>query len=307
MKEESYLTRTDKIGNFIRENIINFVLILICVVYVFKGIIDVVESGKTIQEIIADAFIVFVVSFSIKVVLRKKGLNNGFISNIFLATCNDYGESIKEISPNIELVDYFCKDENEERLKLKQKQYLLRNAISYDEFLSHKYTIKPVKKLFTTKEEYKREIEKFNCCKKARNLNVFQYTSKLITNAYDSFSDEEGLLKATTKKYQKKSTISNFFVGILCAILFGYFTFKEGVFSWNGLIWSSLQISIYLILGLIEYLNAYEFVTKTLREKIKRIIVIIDKFKNKINYYKSLKTKEKGTINEIIKEIIKEN
>lgn len=289
MKDETFKTKTDKIGDFIKDNIINFVLILVCVVYIFKGVIEIVETGKTISEIIADGFIMFLVSFGIKIILRKKGLNNGYNSPLFISTCNDYGNNITSISDNIELLDYFCKDENNERLRIKQKTFLIKHAISEDEFFnSDKYKHKPLKNGLN-KEEYKRELEKYLVCKKARKLTVFQYSSKLITNAYDNFTDEDSLLKTTTKKYQKKATFSNFIIGILCAIIFAYFTFQEGQFTWNGLIWSTLQIAIYLVLGLIEYLNAYEFITKTLREKIKRIIVIIDKFKNKLEFYKNYK------------------
>ena len=89
MKDETFKTKTDKIGDFIKDNIINFVLILVCVVYIFKGVIEIVETGKTISEIIADGFIMFLVSFGIKIILRKKGLNNGYNSPLFIISVSD--------------------------------------------------------------------------------------------------------------------------------------------------------------------------------------------------------------------------
>lgn len=295
MRDSYELTKTEKFTNFIKANIMNFALILVCAVYIFKGMLEVHESGKTVAEIFADGAIAFTVSITIKTIFRKKGISNGFENPAFINTCNNYGSSIEKISKKIEYVDLFCKEENDERLKNKQKIYLLKNAISYEEFKSEKYCVKP-KKIKNDKELNKREMEKYKICKKARKMKVFQYTSKLITNAYDSSSDEESLLKSSTKKFQKKASVENVLLGLLVGFIFGYYILKEGAISKSGMIWASLQIAIYLALGFIEYLNAYEFVTKTIREKIKRVLVIIDKFANKIPYYESKKILENSQL-----------
>jgi hypothetical protein len=62
--------------------------------------------------------------------------------------------------------------------------------------------------------------------------------------------------------------------------LFGYYGVKEGQFNLYNIIWCAMQIAIYLVLGVIEQMNAYEFVSETLRGKIKRIMSIIDDFTN---------------------------
>lgn len=271
MKDDDVVrTRTERVGDFLRANVMTGVLIFICLIYILKGLVDIERTEQTIDEIIASCFLSFCVSMAIKIIMRKRGIENGFKAPDFKATQNAYGIEIESISDKINELDKFCEDENALRLKQAQVKYLTQNAVCYDDL--NKYNVKPDK-------NNKRELEKYKICKKARKITIYPYTSKLITNAYDSSRNEEELLRASTKTYQANHTITNFIIGILCAVLFGYYTLGKGSIDWRGMLWATLQIAIYLTLGFIEYLNAYEYVTKTIREKIKRIMIIIDKFK----------------------------
>ena len=267
-------TRSEKIANFIKQNIMTGILILICIAYIVRGMFYIDKTGQTIYEIIAGGALSFAVGLSVKTLLRKKGLDNGFTSDSFRATQTAYGGKIQEISPYIADLDTLCNVKNESRLKQKQKLFLTKNAISPELLNDEKYNIKPSRK----SENYKLELQRYKVIKKARKMDVFLYTSKLLTNAYDSSSSEEKLLMSSTKAYQFSHTTSNIIIGIGFAILFGYYTFGRNGINWTGMAWAFLQIALYLVFGFIEYLNAFEYVSKTIREKIKRIMVILDKF-----------------------------
>lgn len=294
MKDEN-ATRSEKIAIFFKQNIMTGILVLICVAYIIRGMFTIDKSGQTIDEIIAGGVLSFIVSVSIKTLLRKKGLDNGFNSVEFKATQTAYGKQIEQITPYISDLDTFCNVENESRLRQKQIRYLTKNAISQDLLNDEKYNIRPSRK----DENYKRELQKYKVIKKARKQEVFLYTSKLLTNAYDSSSSEEKLLMSSTKTYQSSHTLTNIIVGIGCAILFGYYSLGKNGIDWWGMVWAFLQIALYLVFGFIEYLNAFEYVSKTIREKIKRIMVIIDKFNI---WYKS--SKNTTIIKELPQEVV---
>lgn len=275
MKDElEKQTTTVKIATFFKNNIMTGILILISAAYIFQGLVNIEKTGQTIGEIIAGCVLSFLVSMSIKILLRKRGIDNGYNSSEFKATQNAYGNQIESISDYVSELDTFCLQENELRLKQKQQLFLTKNAMSMDLLNDEKYNIKPSK----NDPNYKKELHRYKCIKKARNMSIYLYTSKLLTNAYDNTANEEELLTASTQAYQSKHTASNIVIGLGCAILFGYFTLGTGKPNWWGMLWSTMQIAMYLILGFIEYLSAYEYVSKTIREKIKRIMVIIDKF-----------------------------
>lgn len=277
-------TRSERIANFIRQNIMTGILVLICIAYIVRGMFYIDKTGQSVYEIIAGGALSFAVGVSVKTLLRKKGIDNGFNSDSFKATQTAYGSKINEISPYIADLDTFCSVENETRLKQKQLLFLTKNAISADLLKDEKYNIKPSK----NDDNYKIELQRYKVLKKARKMNVFLYTSKLLTNAYDSSANEEKLLKSSTKTYQASHTASNVIIGLGFAVLFGYYTFGKNVIDWWGMAWAFLQIALYLVFGFIEYLNAFEYVSKTIREKIKRIMVILDKF----NIWHKNKTQE---------------
>ncbi len=276
--ENFEMTKSEKIANFLKDNWVNFAIILVVVVYITRGISQIGKSDSTIDEIIADGCLSFITSITIKILFRKKGILEGFENPSFKSTCNEYGEQIVSISPIIDKLDTFCDIENEEKRKREQTVYLLKYGVKYEDFASGKFDVLPSKKE-TDKFHYKLLKSKQKGCKKAKNMRTFRYTSKLITNAYDTTNSEKELLTANIKKYSNKQLMLNICIGGICGVLFGYYTLKPGEINKANMIWCTLQMAIYLAFGFIEYYNTIEYITKTIREKIKRVMSIIDKFK----------------------------
>lgn len=297
------LTKSEKIANFFKDNLINFIIVLIVVIYIVRGIAKIVKTNATVDEIIADGILTFVVSITIKLLFRKKAIMVGFEKPSVKATCNAYGDSINSIAPNIDKLDEFCDDENKNRLRIEQTTFLLKYGVKYAEFESGKYEVLPSRKGIDSRQ-YKLLKYKHKGCTKAKKIRIFRYTSKLITNAYDTTESERELLTASTKKYQSKQFLMNALIGAVCGVLFGYYTLGKGEINVENIIWCSLQMALYLAFGMIEYFNTLEYITKTIREKIKRVMAIIDKFKI---WVKNKKEEDNGNTKRFSTEVVSES
>lgn len=297
MEEQIKKTKTEVFSQFIKDNLVNMVIVLICLVYILRGLITIGETGKTWYEILADGLLAFFVSISIKILMRKKGLNNGFNSDKFIATTNEYGKQIVDkIDGHTEELEKYCLLKNDERLRIEQRNFLLRNGLDYETFEKGEYDDR-----FENEPNKKVRKKKLNLLRKCRNLKVYKYTSVLITNAYCNAESESKLLSQSSQRYEKSNAISNILIGLIIMFLFGYYGVKSGNVQelWKNVIWCSIQITLYLVLGVIAMLNAFDFVTETLRGKINRVISIIDDFSTmRINhpeyFNKERKVEENG-------------
>lgn len=262
---EKYDAAKDKFGNWLRHNVENIILVFICAIYILRGVAEIEESGKTVLEILADGAIAFLCGYLIKGIMGRKGILKGLTSPKFVATTNAYGKKKEEISGFVEELYPFCIKTNAERLKQRQTEFLLKHAMSYDHFINGLYDV---------------DKEKKKIADKCRKIKVFEYNPVMLTNAYDNAKSEEELLTATIQKYERSQLVQNFVLGIVFAVLFGYYGFKPGAFNLANISWAALQVAFFWANGKLKELNAYLFVAETLRGKIKRVIDILDEFIN---------------------------
>lgn len=257
-------TFSQKITAFAKRNINTLIIVLISVAYIFYGMITIEESGQTVAEIVGGSVLSTIVGFAIKQFRMRTGTNDGLSAPIFVAKTNAYGKKKEEIAPFIDELGNFCAFKNRKRLRQKQEEYLINYSMSYDKFI---------------KGEYNNSTDPLvqKVLKKVRSMKVFAYTPLLLTNAYGNSNFEEETLNVSIAKYERTKALTRLIITVLCGVLFGYFVPRQD-FSVSSLIWSALQVALYLVLGQIEYNNAYYFVTQTLRGKIERVICILDEF-----------------------------
>lgn len=93
---EKYDAAKDKFGNWLRHNVENIILVFICAIYIFRGVAEIEESGKTVLEILADGAIALLCGYLIKGIMGRKGILKGLTSPKFVATTNAYGKRKKK-------------------------------------------------------------------------------------------------------------------------------------------------------------------------------------------------------------------
>lgn len=257
----------DKVSSFFKTNMVTLILILVCIVYIFRGVANIEYSGKTIFEIVAETFITFIVGIAIKSLMGKNGIMAGRMSPKYLRTSKLYGEQLDSITHNVEHLEAFCDYKNWLFLRRKQTTILRKGGLTYRKFMDGDYDN-------TDDPEIKSVI------KKAREADIYQLTSFTILNVIDASEEHGEILKLDVKAYEKNKLKNNMLIGSCIALLFGLCSIEKGVWNWSGILWTSIQVVIFLSLGALEYMNGYEFISETFRGKIIIVIAFIDEFKN---------------------------
>lgn len=262
-------TKTEKLVNFTRRNAVNLVIVVVCLVFILKGLTEIAETGKTVAEIIGDGVLAFLVSFTIKTLEGQNGIDAGKRTDKFLGSKKYYGDTLEKQSPIQEHLDAFCDYENAEQIKRIQRTILRRANLGHFD-LSKPYNPKDY-----TKQERK-------AIKKALRVKIYLLTPTILLSEMENADDETRELKQGVKAYQTGRGVRNFVIGAMCAFVFAYYGLKMAQ-GYAGIIWASVQVSIYLILGLVEYINCYNFIIEEFRNKIIRKANYLEKFMNMYN------------------------
>lgn len=285
----------DKTKDFLRLNLFFFVVASACIVYVVRGFVDIVQTGKTIGEIVADGFVSALFGFLISKLLSLQGLAKGERDPSVINTNIMHSKIVMQISKKIYLLDAWCEEKNKEALFLAQSKILATLGISYSEFSSGLYRIVTIEgEKFIPLEQLDKEKKKI--VKRARKVKLTQLTSSSLTTDGDIAEDPYnfGMDKKTfARKRDGKQIISK----IMCGILFGYYGVRLITdFNVSNLIWTSVQVVLFLVMGVISYLQAYSFVTDEYRHRIIKKIDNLIKFDN-----------QTGGVNEELDEVVQKD
>lgn len=244
------------------------ILVFSCLVYIGYGFATIKESGRSTFEIIASGFVSFVIGFTIKLLLGKQGLLAGEASELYQSTRLFYSKTLEQISPISQYLDAFCEEKNKQFLVKRQKEILRREGIEYkEEILKDTY-------LGNLSKEKKR------CIEKARKANVKKITVSILLSDGESDKEENESLYTSQRSYEWKRNGKNAIMMLLCSVIFGYYVLSIDNLSWSGVLWSSIQVALYLLMGSIEYSNGYYFKTQEYRNKIIRKCNYLEEFLN---------------------------
>lgn len=277
-----------KMNTFFKKNLSNFVVAIICLVYIFFGLVQIGINKNDWWNIAAYFGVAFMVGFTIKAVWSESGIQDGLNSQPFIEKISFYGEKKASISKFSEELDPFCEYENKTRLKQAREDYLFKFNLKYDKYIKGAYN-KQIDELYEkSQKRHDRNWQKAHnlekILKNVEKINVYQYTFLLITNAYDSESakgdNEKKTLSASLPKFRITSKTRGIFTHLLNAILFAAFTLTMGTLNWASLIWYCFQVAVFLINGQIAYSQGYNYVVQNMRAKVERVINIIDEFIN---------------------------
>lgn len=269
----------EKTKDFLKVNFFFFVVAIACVVYVIRGFVTIVETGKTIGEIIADGFVSALFGFFISKLLSLQGLAKGEQDPNVIKTNNLHAKTVEKISPKIYQLDEWCEMKNREALKTAQSKKLATAGVAYEDF------VKGIYRIITTDGEkfvIERELpkEKLKVVKKARKISLTPLTSSALTSDGGNIVDPY-YLGMEKKEYTIKRDGKQLISKIMCGVLFGFYGVKLiADFNVSNLIWTAIQVALFLIMGVISYLQAYFFIVDEYRHRIIKKIDNLEKFDN---------------------------
>ena len=296
--------QTSKIKNFIFGNFGVIVVFIVAIAYLFYGLIEIDETGKTVTEIIMASGIAFMVGYSITQLLLLQGLIWGNKDQSVIDTKKAHGKTIASISDDIELLDYFCEDKTKDTIRIARISILSRVGLKYANFFDENGDV--IEENINIPISNDEIIEKRNKTKrKAINDAIYVKIEPLTT---DSLTTDNGVINNPYKfhdnqqTYQKKSAQKGAIMKVIMGIGFGYYGIELiRDFNWGYVLYTAIQLAIFLLNGGIRLIVAWFYVTDTLRQDRVKKINSLEQFRN------TDKTKYREMHNKIFsKETVKE-
>lgn len=275
----------EKVRNVFRNSIGYISVALVCLVYIATAFITIGKTGKTVNQIIADGTTLFLLGTAINRLLDMQGLLNGERCEKVQQTMRLHGEIVGEIAPNIDRLDEWCELQNKHAIRTGRTRILAVAGMKYDDFFDDDGVAKmfvPNHACKNDKYLWKHEKLRRRCYQKAVKLKLTPLTASMLTSDGGRLQDPFYFGKTKTE-YERKSSFVDMFSKIIVALLFGYYGFdlvKD--FSYASLIWTALQVSILLILGVYKMYRSYNFMTDEYRSRIIKKIDHLQKFDNHI-------------------------
>lgn len=287
-----------KVKDFVKSNICYFIVAFVSAMYILKSLIEVDESGKTIEQIIADSATVFFLGIFINRILSLQGLRNGDKDEKVVNTVRLHGEIVTEISPHIHILDKWCEYRTAQTLKELRTKVLLGCAMKYDDYFDENGVGKTfvvnkekLKDKYARKDELKRRF----CYQRAVRLKITPLSSNSLTTDCGRENDpfDFGKNKA---QHEKSEGLKDTFSKVITGILFGYFGFRliEN-FTYASLIWAALTVAFLLIMGIVKMYQSYFYMVDNFRSGIIRKINNLQMFQNYIANLKQETLKEEKT------------
>ncbi|NCC19391.1 MAG: hypothetical protein EOM29_10680, partial [Bacteroidia bacterium] len=263
--------RTFFIGN------LGFILVTLTVlIYLFYGLVTLDQSGKSAERIILDSAVAWIVGFSIARMLEYQGFLIGDKNESVQRTKDLHGTVTEAVSKDIEYLDEWCNEQNELALKVGRSSILSEVGLKYSTFFRENATIID-EALDIPKSGIKvienRNKKKRNAIQRAINCKITPLSTNSLTTSFASKKYDPYNFGMTKAEYTARSTVSAILQKIFLGIAFGYYSVTLiDDFAWGYLIYTGVQVSIFLLLGGITMVKAYFFVIEAQREAtIKKI------------------------------------
>ena len=315
-------SKGEKIKSVLRQGVGYFIVALTSAIYILTAIFVLDPTGKTLWQILGDGALSFFLGVFINRFFDLQGMINGDRDDKVIETNKLHGQTVERIVPYINELDGWCETENVKNYIIQRTKILSRAGLKYQDYFTEDGISKPYKPLFTkevyvkpkatnksekilakikaqevknrNKQGLKEEKYRVKCYWLAVRLKLTPLTSGALTSE-GGRADDPGNLGETKKEYEKKSTIKDVIFKFCIAIFIGIYGVKLiNDFSFLNLLWTALQVGLFLCMGLIKMLSAYSFVVNDFRGRVIKKIDNLEKFEG----YISSNNKETKTITE---------
>lgn len=276
---------SEKIRDFLRQNIGYFVVVLVSAAYILTAFITIDETGKSTGEIIMDSAIVFALGFFINRVFDLQGMMNGDRDERVQLTMKVHGDTVVKISPYIDRLDNWCRIKNEENLKIQRTRILASEGLKYDKYFNNDGSAKDFtvdEKKLKSKTLRGAELARIKCFYKALRLKLTPLSAGELTSEGVKKQDPYNFGR-TKQQFVRQESILDIGAKVCIALIFGYYgveLIKD--FSYANLIWNCLQVAIFVLMGCIKMYSSYMFVTDEYRGRVVKKTNNLEMFYNYI-------------------------
>lgn len=268
MEEKNF---AEKIKDAFRSNFGYIAVVLVSVAYIATSFLTITESGKTIPRIIADGVLAFIVGVLINRMFETQGIINGDADDRVKTAVTRHASMVETVAPNLDELDDWCEKKNTEALARARRTYLSRNGMRYkDYFGADGLPLDFIPQPCQSSKEKKAEYLRRKHFEHAVNIRLTKLSAGLLISDTGDPNDPY-FLGRSKKEYGEQSARKDVVSKIVLAFLFGYY----GVallqsFSVANLIWTILQLSVFLLMGALKMEQSYLYVTDEYRSRVNK-------------------------------------
>lgn len=249
-----------------KENFSKIVIIAVSLVYIGQGVFKIQKKETSLIAIFGAIGLSIIVGLVISSNLKNMGLRDGRRSDLFLNSLKIYGETKEKATPYFDKLFYWCEYKNDQELLVRKKEIVQSAGLNWKAFKLGYYDVHSEK----LSDKQKESIEKAKTCTINR-MTSQEILSDLPRMKWAKFGSNSRFGESE-QEYKVKglifNTISRFFVGIVCGLYGLYPIFSKENLSVivAGVVWNTIQILLWLAIGVMEYSNSKNFIEVEYRQ-----------------------------------------
>lgn len=241
----------------------DIIVVLVAFAYVFYQMVTLQPTDVNPIVLIAGAIMGIICGVVIKQALGENGFSKGYNSIVWQEEEEKYNSACNTANKYMERVENFYLALEIEKRKNYRRTNLQAARLKYSEwFDDNGYYI-------GTQENYKK-LKLWQKWVLRKCVRVRIYVLNLFSE-YATGSEQDTKKEMTDKRQRTKNFTKNTISAILIAIIGVYFIPLFNKWSWASLISSTMQVSLWIIFGILQLYTNYNFVVKdkvaTLRKK----------------------------------------
>ncbi len=269
----------DKLKRFMSGNVGYMAVGIMCTIYMASSFIKITETGKTIEQIVAEGLLFFVMGILINRLLDVQGIIIGSKDPRVFETMKLHNQIVDRIYPVINQLDKWCDEKNAEALARARRNYLSRYGMHYDNYFEADGTAREfIPKNGRGIVGIFKEFARYRRFRHAAGIKLTQISSGLLISDAGEENDVYAMGRSKSQ-YLKAVTKKDVLTKSLTAFLIGYFGVERLMnFSWENMIWTALQVGVLVGMGVVSMFSSIIFVTDEYRGRIIKKIDVLQQF-----------------------------
>ena len=250
--------KLEEIQNFtvryIKTIAMDIVVVLVAIAYIFYQMVALEPNDINPLVLIAEAFMGIICGVAIKQALGENGFSRGYNSKFWLDEEEKYNQACNTANPYMERVDNFYQYEEIEKKRNYRRAKLQGIRLKYENW-------------FDQDGNYIGTIEEYNKLdrKQKKILNKCIKVKIYVLNLFSQYNvsvDQDTKKEITDRLQRSKNITKNTLSATIIAIIGVYFIPVLNSWSWASFISSTMQVAMWVLFGILQLFNNYNFVTQ---------------------------------------------
>ena len=283
----------DKVRSFVRMNLINAGILIICLLFLATAILRPEKTDLTLEEVILGSLLAFITSMGINYLFTSKGLADGMLKSDVIAAKDAYSQEVEAILDQnlVESLEEYCKEQNERNYKKQRMRILSAAGLLYEDCFDETgapkeivITVPSWKSMrgvnwrikINRRHRARKQIKAYStaCTLRLAEISVGELMGE------DSNSRNPYKFGRKIKVFRGQSVSADAASKSVTGIGLGlYGAAMIADFSWIKLASMVFQVVFFIVMGIIKYMSTVTYVTEEYHGRLVGLTRVMKKFR----------------------------